>query len=146
MPVLKNACPVGEGTTKKELLDRITQLEAENLELLSRAGELPDMPRNSEGVPFSGPRLIMARHRRGLSLDECAEQLHVDRRTLIGFESETVAPILDQIVNMSMLLGFPIKFFYAEGVRLIDPEKISWRDGPWQWDADHLHERKWVGS
>lgn len=132
------------GKANDELLRRITELEAENLELRARAGELPEMPRNSEGLPFSGPRLIMARNRRGLSLDEFAEQLHIDRRTLIGFESEIVAPTTEQIGNMSMLLHFPVKFFYAEGERLINPERISWRDGPWVWHADNLHERKWI--
>lgn len=131
---------------KRDLLARITQLEGENLELRQRAGELPEMPRNSEDLPFSGPRLIMARGRRGLSLDDFAGQLHVDRHTLIGFESEIVAPTMEQIGNMSMLLHFPVKFFFAEGQRLVNPERISWRDGPWVWDADNLHERKWISA
>lgn len=130
--------------SKNDLLDRIAQLEAENLELRARAGELPEMPRNSDGLPFSGPRLILARNRRGLSVDEFARQLHVDRQTIIGFESETVAPTIEQIGNMSMLLHFPVKFFFAEGERLINPERISWRDGPWVWNADNLHTRKWT--
>lgn len=130
--------------SKRELLQRITDLEAENLELRARAGELPEMPRNSDGVPFSGPRLITARYRRGLSLDEFAEQLHVDRQTLIGFESETIAPTMEQIGNMSMLLHFPPLFFFAEGERLINPESISWRNGPYVWNADNLHTRKWI--
>ena len=102
------------------------------------------MPRNSAGLPFSGPRLIMARCRRGLLPDELATLLHVERQTVIGFESETAAPTHEQIALMSMVLHFPLKFFYAEGERLINPEKISWRDGPWVWDIDNLHERKWI--
>lgn len=130
--------------SERELLQRITQLEAENLELRARAGELPEMPRNNEGIPFSGPRLITARKRRGLSLDDLAEELHIDRQTLIGFESETVAPTAGQIDSMSLLLHFPRKFFFAKDFRLLNPEHISWRDGPWVWNADNLHERKWV--
>lgn len=133
--------------TKREaddLLRRIQELEAENLELRQRVGELPEMPRNSEGLPFSGPRLIMARGRRGLSPGEFAEQLHVDRQTVIGFESETIAPTMEQIGNMSMLLHFPLKFFFCEGERLLNPERISWRDGPWVWNIDNIHERKWI--
>ena len=131
---------------RKKLLDRITQLERENLELLARAGELPEMPRNKEGEPFSGPRLITARHRRGLSVDEFAEKLRVSRKTLIGFESETKAPTMEQIYKMSMMLHFPLKCFFAAGYRLVNPESISWRDGPWIWNADNMHERKWISD
>lgn len=131
-------------SNKRDLINRIAQLEAENLELRARAGELPEMPRNSEGVPFSGPKLITARHRRSLSVDEMANDLHVTRSTYIGFESETVAPTMEQIGNMSMLLHFPHKWFFGEGFRLLNPERISWRDGPWVWNADNIHERKWI--
>jgi len=137
---------LGQGLTmsKRELLARISQLEAENVELRARAGELPAMPCNKDGLPFSGPRLVTARCLRGLSLDEFAEQLRVSRQDLIGFESETVAPTMEQIGFMSILLHFPLKWFFARGARLINSERISWRDGPWTWNADNLHWRKWL--
>lgn len=130
--------------SKKDLLDKIVALEAENLELRRRASELPPMPHNNDGLPFSAPRLIMARWRRGIGLDEMAEMLHLDRETYIGIESEIVAPTMEQIGNMSMLLHFPVKFFFAEGERLINPYTASWSGPRFEWDADHLHVRKWM--
>lgn len=129
-----------------ELLSRIAQLEAENVELRQRAGELPAMPRNSDGLPFSGARLAMVRMKRGLSLEELAKMLHVDRATIIGFESETIAPTTQQVGDIAMRLHWPLKFFYAENVRLVNPERISWRGSPWVWNADNLHWRKWVSD
>lgn len=135
-----------QNSTQRDLLSEIDRLEAENLELRARAGELPPMPCNSEGLPFSGPRMITARCRRGLSIDEMASLLHVDRRTIIGFETETIAPTMEQIGKMSMRLHFPLKFFFARDMRLVDPERVSWRTSPWVWNAGNMHIRKWINN
>ena len=115
-----------------DLRQRLLDMEAENLELRARAGELPEMPRNSEGLPFSGARMITARNRRGLTPGELAEDLHVTRQEVIGFETETIAPTMEQIGNMAMILHFMPGFFFADDYWLINPERISWRDGPCQ--------------
>lgn len=130
-------------TTKRDLERRLKELEAQNLELLARAGELPEMPRNREGLPFSGPRLILVRNVRGLTVSEMAKEMHCDKRIYIGYESEIVAPTVEQIGNMSMILHWPLKFFFCEGFRLIDLDASGWSGPPIVLDADELHVRKW---
>lgn len=125
----------------KALVERIQELEAENIELRQRAGELPEMPRNLQGLPFSAPRLIVARMRRGISVPEMAKKLGVDKRTYIGYESETVAPTMEQIGKMAMLSGFPLRFFFAEFEPLMSFSATSL--GPYEWDADTIHIKKW---
>lgn len=125
-----------------DLLAKIEELEAQNKALLARLGELPELPRNAEGLPFSPPRLILARMRRGIDAPAMAGKLKLMKATYIGIESATVAPTWDQIAQMSMLTRFPAGFFFAEDFWLFSFDNTSL--GPYSWNADNYHVRQWI--
>lgn len=76
---------------------------------------------------FTPSRLILARMRRGLRQQELAELCEFSARTVRAWEKGEWAPDEKSALKLSHVLRFPLSFFYAASIELIDTARASFR-------------------
>jgi Zn-dependent peptidase ImmA (M78 family)/DNA-binding XRE family transcriptional regulator len=76
---------------------------------------------------LSPSRLTIARQRRGLSKSELASRVGISAKTLAAYESDAAEPRGDAVRQLAAELDFPIAFFYAEAIDLVEKEAPSFR-------------------
>lgn len=80
-----------------------------------------------EPESFNPDRLVLARHRRGLTKVALAKAVELTSRRLAEFENEGVVPPAMTVERLASTLGFPVKFFYRDGGGAIDAARVSFR-------------------
>jgi Zn-dependent peptidase ImmA (M78 family)/DNA-binding XRE family transcriptional regulator len=76
---------------------------------------------------FNPSRLSLARKRRGLNQSALAEQIGVDRRSVVGFESGEYPPSFQTLEKIQSVLDFPNQFFFGEDLDEPTPDAVSFR-------------------
>lgn len=76
---------------------------------------------------FTASRLVLARERRGLTRKELAARVRVTPDAITKYEQESCAPSPETLHRCSFALGFPIDWFTAPEVSLLDPQSLSFR-------------------
>jgi Zn-dependent peptidase ImmA (M78 family)/DNA-binding XRE family transcriptional regulator len=76
---------------------------------------------------FSPSRLSVARERRCISQKELALNVGVTPDAICKFESGERNPLPENVARAALILGFPLLWFYASEIELIDAEAISFR-------------------
>lgn len=76
---------------------------------------------------FNSSRLTVARQRAALTKKELAQRIGVDPRAISGFEAGQYMPTDDNLTRIARALGFPIKFFDADDMELLEPGGASFR-------------------
>lgn len=102
----------------------IKDRERSSLEGAQRA--LPSTP-TREDANFTASRLLLARERRGLTRKELAAQIGVTPDCVTKYEAQSCSPSNDTLHRCSFALGFPIGWFTAPEVSLLDSDALSFR-------------------
>ena len=76
---------------------------------------------------FTASRLVLARERRGLTRKELAARVQVTPDAITKYEQESCAPSSETLQRCSFALGFPIDWFTAPEISLLDPQSLSFR-------------------
>ncbi|MFT8737234.1 MAG: XRE family transcriptional regulator [Zymomonas mobilis] len=76
---------------------------------------------------FNSNRLKIARERRGLSKSELAAKIHVDLRSITGYEKEEFAPSKENLKKISEVLDFPLGWFSGKNIDVLSVENVSFR-------------------
>ncbi|MDB4930655.1 MAG: family transcriptional regulator [Myxococcaceae bacterium] len=76
---------------------------------------------------FTPERLALARMRRGLRQQDVGERCGVDARTVRGWERGEWPPDVTSLTALSRALRFPVSFFTAPPLALIDTDRASFR-------------------
>lgn len=76
---------------------------------------------------FNSSRLTVARQRAGLTKKELAQQVGVDPRAISGFEAGQYMPTEDNIWRIARALSFPVEFFKADDMELLESGGASFR-------------------
>jgi len=82
---------------------------------------------NSLHAGFSASRLTIARRYRRKTKAALAALLELSPRSVTAFEDGTRRPLHGNVLKMSSWLGFPVEWFYAPHVDLLEPESLSFR-------------------
>ena len=83
--------------------------------------------RDPERGVFAASRLILARERRGLTRRELAAVCEVTPDAITKFEAQRCRPLPETVQRFSMALHFPLAWFYAAEVPLLDSRALSFR-------------------
>jgi len=76
---------------------------------------------------FYGSRLVLARMRRGLTQEELARSVCLDKSTINKYERGTRSPDAQALVQLADALGFPVSFFSQGDVGPTSMEGVSFR-------------------
>ena len=76
---------------------------------------------------FSPSRLVIARMRKGLSQEDLAKIVGIDKSTINKYEQKTRRPDTTVIMQIADALGFPFTFFFQEDLGSIDMKGVSFR-------------------
>lgn len=76
---------------------------------------------------FFASRLRVARQRAGLTKATLAGQVGVAARAITGFEAGEYEPTSETLARLSNVLGYPVDFFAAGDVELIEVESVNFR-------------------
>ena len=76
---------------------------------------------------FNSSRLTVARQRAGLTKKELAQRVGVDPRAVSGFEAGQYMPTDDNVRRIARTLGYPVEFFDADDIELLDSDGVSFR-------------------
>jgi Zn-dependent peptidase ImmA (M78 family)/DNA-binding XRE family transcriptional regulator len=76
---------------------------------------------------FHPSRLVLARHKRGLTKAELAIACGVSARSLYAYETGKTSPGPEAVDAIAAALGFPVDFFYRGDAPLVAPEAVSFR-------------------
>lgn len=93
------------------------------------SGKVPTSTYRSVAEPsmFNSSRLTVARQRAALTKKKLAERIGVDPRAVSGFEAGQYLPTEDNIRRIARVLNFPVEFFEADDVELLEPVGASFR-------------------
>jgi Zn-dependent peptidase ImmA (M78 family)/transcriptional regulator with XRE-family HTH domain len=75
----------------------------------------------------SASRLTLARKRRGLSLVRLAELTGISTRSLSAYEKGEQRPGPGRVGVIAARLGYPVEFFFGEGIDELPPGAVSFR-------------------
>jgi Zn-dependent peptidase ImmA (M78 family) len=75
----------------------------------------------------SASRLTLARKRRGLSLVRLAELTGISTRSLSAYEKGEQRPGPGRVGVIAARLGYPVEFFFGEGIDELPPAAVSFR-------------------
>ena len=81
----------------------------------------------SEHGVFAASRLTLARERRGLTRRELAAVCEVVPDAITKFEMQRCRPLPETVQRFSLALHFPLAWFYASEVQLLDSKALSFR-------------------
>jgi Zn-dependent peptidase ImmA (M78 family)/DNA-binding XRE family transcriptional regulator len=76
---------------------------------------------------FSASRMVLARKRRGLPLAELSAQVGVGVQSLSNYENGRQEPSPAVVQNLAMSLSFPVAFFGASDIDLLQASNVSFR-------------------
>jgi len=76
---------------------------------------------------FSATRLTVARERRGLTRKALAELAGVTPDAITKFEGHKCRPLPENVQRFAFALRFPLSWFYAPELELLDPQALSFR-------------------
>ena len=93
----------------------------------SEAQDRAPVAPTSFDATFTASRLVLARERRGLTRKELAARVRVTPDAITKYEQESCAPSPETLQRCSFALGFPIGWFTAPEVSLLDPQSLSFR-------------------
>ena len=81
----------------------------------------------SERGAFAASRLTLARERRGLTRRELAAVCEIVPDAITKFEAQRCRPLPETVQRFSLALHFPLAWFYASEVPLLDSKALSFR-------------------
>ena len=81
----------------------------------------------SNVLKFNASRLKIARQRAGLSKKELGDLVGLDPRSISGFEAEQYLPSEATLNSIVRATGFPVQFFEADDIELLDERCVSFR-------------------
>lgn len=76
---------------------------------------------------FNASRLVVARHRKGMTKKELAQRIGVEPRAITGFEAGEYEPSPENLTRISLVLGFSKAFFQGDDVDIPLTEGVSFR-------------------
>jgi len=76
---------------------------------------------------FFASRLKVARQRAGLTKAALAESVGVAARAITGFEAGEYEPTTETFERLSSVLGYPVEFFMAGDIEVVDAGAVSFR-------------------
>jgi len=76
---------------------------------------------------FTPARLSLARRRRGLTKKALAEAIGVTPHTVLRYESAEIVPSEEIVKKISLMLNFPVAFFFGDEIDEVREEAASFR-------------------